>query len=144
MSNAHLKRKRTRNEAEKVDVMHLDALKAGDIAVDERVNLTRQLDNVYSCLKRRLRSDNVGQIGFYEFCLDPNDFARSVENIFYVSFLIKETRVKIVFEEDFPQIACISGTERERLLTDNRIRPQTNQGVVSISYQQWKALNEFV
>lgn len=77
---------------------------AGDIAVDERVNLTRQLDNVYSCLKRRLRSDNVGQIGFYEFCLDPNDFARSVENIFYVSFLIKETRVKIVFEEDFPQI----------------------------------------
>ncbi|VDD86198.1 unnamed protein product [Enterobius vermicularis] len=67
-----------------------------EIAQEERADLTRQLDNVYSCLKTELKRSGCNHIGFYEFCLHPTDFARTVENIFYVSFLVKEARVRIV------------------------------------------------
>ena len=37
---------------------------------------------------------------YFQFVLDPASFARSVENIFYVSFLVKEGKVRIFYDED--------------------------------------------
>ena len=53
---------------------------------------------VKRCFK--ILTDKIGykQINLFKFIIDPQSFAKSVENLFYTSFLIKEG--KIVLEED--------------------------------------------
>lgn len=47
------------------------------------------------CLKKEIRQQNNNRIGFFQFCFHPTDFSRSVENVFYISFLIREGKVQI-------------------------------------------------
>ncbi|SCU96994.1 LAFA_0G09208g1_1 [Lachancea sp. 'fantastica'] len=60
---------------------------------------------VKRCFKTLINKRGYKQIGLYQFAIDSRSFARSVENLFYTSFLIKEG--KVVLEEDengFPAI----------------------------------------
>lgn len=43
--------------------------------------------------------ENIGSFPFYQFITDPRSFARTVENLFYVSFLIKDNRARIFVPE---------------------------------------------
>ena len=72
-------------------------------------SLTRQLDNVYRCFKYQLKRCGSDTIGYYNFCLHPTDFARTIENIFYISFLVKEAKVKIIRHDgQLPQIGLFA------------------------------------
>jgi hypothetical protein len=42
----------------------------------------------------------LGPVSFYRFVLDPRSFARSIENVFYVSFLVKEDRARLYHPKD--------------------------------------------
>ena len=39
-------------------------------------------------------------IPYFDFILDPTSFGKSVENMFHVSFLIKEGRAKMIVQDD--------------------------------------------
>ena len=39
-------------------------------------------------------------IPYFDFILDPTSFGKSVENMFHVSFLIKEGRAKMIVRDD--------------------------------------------
>lgn len=43
--------------------------------------------------------EEIGSFPFYHFITDPNSFARTVENLFYVSFLIRDCRARIFIPE---------------------------------------------
>lgn len=48
---------------------------------------------VYSIL------EEIGSFPLYHFITDPDSFSRTVENLFYVSFLIRDNRARIFIPE---------------------------------------------
>ena len=57
----------------------------------------KEIERMYAALKRAGPT-----VEFYPFLVDPNNFNRSVENIFHVSFLIKEGRVEVDMQKERP------------------------------------------
>lgn len=43
--------------------------------------------------------ENIGSIPLYHFITDSNSFPRTVENMFYVSFLVRDNRARIFIPE---------------------------------------------
>lgn len=58
--------------------------------VHEQTSVVSQLEQILQ--------DEGQAINIFRFVVNPNDFAQSVENIFYLSFLIRDG--KVAFETD--------------------------------------------
>ncbi|TRY67400.1 hypothetical protein TCAL_16947 [Tigriopus californicus] len=55
------------------------------------------VDRVWKTLKRERRRQNCPFIDLFAFVLDPDSFGRTIENIFHVTFLVKERRAVLDF-----------------------------------------------
>jgi len=47
-----------------------------------------------------------GPVNLFRFVINPNDFAQSVENLFYLSFLIRDGECALEMEEDGEPVVC--------------------------------------
>jgi hypothetical protein len=47
-----------------------------------------------------------GPVNLFRFVINPNDFAQSVENLFYLSFLIRDGECALEIEEDGEPVIC--------------------------------------
>ena len=57
---------------------------------NEEESTTKDVKKMFVALKEACDQDDV--VHYFRFLLDPTSFARSVENIFHFSFLIKVTK----------------------------------------------------
>ena len=48
--------------------------------------------HIKRCLVERYRGNESSPLDYFEFVIDPTSFAKTVENMFHVSFLIKVRR----------------------------------------------------
>lgn len=83
-------------------------------------------------------------IPFHLFITNPENFPRSVENLFYCSFLVAEGRASIDISEEDGEIyiSPVSRDSGEDGPT-NRIRPK-HQSVFNFSYSDWrKAIQKY-
>ncbi|CDO93713.1 unnamed protein product [Kluyveromyces dobzhanskii CBS 2104] len=72
--------------------------------------------HVIRCYKVLKEKEGEEQVNLFKYIIDPNSFAKSVENLFYTSFLIKEGR--LILEDDpdgYPAVRI-----KENLPTDPR------------------------
>jgi hypothetical protein len=51
---------------------------------------------------------NLGGINLFKFIVNPHDFAQSVENLFYLSFLIRDGKVALETDENGEPVICQS------------------------------------
>ncbi|ATY61112.1 nuclear protein Qri2/Nse4, putative [Cordyceps militaris CM01] len=79
----------------------------------------------------------TGGIDLMRFVVNPKSFGQTVENIFYVSFLIRDGRIEIEYDEySLPALAPVVREEHE----DESARQGSakHQAVLSIDMRAWK------
>ena len=75
---------------------------------------------------------------FFDFVIDPASFGRTVENIFHVSFLVKDGLFSVVtHEDDDPPLPYLRMRERSKGGADEVPR---QQWIMSINKKQWEEL----
>ncbi|KAG9237901.1 Nse4 C-terminal-domain-containing protein [Amylocarpus encephaloides] len=84
----------------------------------------------------RLGIAENGGLAFFKFVVNPKSFGQTVENMFYVSFLIKEGKVGISFDRGLPYLDITS--PRSGRGGDNA----KHQAVLSIDYATWREMIE--
>lgn len=80
-------------------------------------------------------ADN-GCVPLFNFCVNPKSFGQTVENMFYVSFLIKEGKVGLDFDSNgLPTI----GTAEQKTMAE-RQEAQRHQAIFTLDFDIWKEL----
>ncbi len=90
--------------------------KLDDIAEeDQNTAVAKHVEYIMKCLAKEYKANNEKPISFYHFVIDPTSFSNSIENIFYISFLIKDGHVSInegkyfsIIEVFFFSFVCFS------------------------------------
>ncbi|KAI1851161.1 hypothetical protein JX265_013279 [Neoarthrinium moseri] len=53
-----------------------------------------------------------GGIDYFKFVINPKSFGQTIENMFYVSFLIRDNKISLEFDDDgFPTLAPVEASE---------------------------------
>ncbi|KAJ7346748.1 Nse4 C-terminal-domain-containing protein [Mycena albidolilacea] len=86
--------KRAKFEKDKADMRKPQEIKEEDIARAEN-ETTKNVATLEALL-----GNEDGPVNLFEFVINPNDFAQSVENIFYLSFLIRDGKVALETQDD--------------------------------------------
>ena len=65
----------------------------------------------------------TGEVNLFKFIINPNDLAQSVENLFYLSFLIRDGSCSLDVESGEPKICtCSIYLDQAFVITSNRRR----------------------
>ena len=109
--------------------------KVTNVAATEEGN-DKAVQHVKKILRRAFRANNNKPISFFEFVLDPNFFHLTVENIFHLSFLLKNNNFAIRQENGgLPYIYPVSESEANNLQKGKKL-----QCITSISPELWETL----
>ncbi|KAI2620531.1 hypothetical protein GGR54DRAFT_601418 [Hypoxylon sp. NC1633] len=104
-------------------------------AVEAVVNSGRS-EAEAQALMDRLGLRDTGGIDLMKFVVNPRSFGQTVENMFYVSFLIRDGRIKIDFDEN--QLPALHPVDREDETAASKLRAQKQQAVFSIDMKTWR------
>lgn len=97
------------------------------------------VDRVWKTLKRERRRRNAPFIDLFAFVLDPESFGRTIENIFHVTFLVKERRAMLDFTgPGLPKIAPLDEAGH-----DSSGQPcPTQQVLLTLTWQDYEDLRQ--
>ncbi|KAF1375885.1 hypothetical protein PFLUV_G00224830 [Perca fluviatilis] len=98
----------------------------------------KEVERILGYLKSYYQDDPTSPISYYEFVIDPNSFSRTVENIFHLSFLIRDGLARMYLDND--ALPCIAPVEEGEVDTGGSY--SRKQCIVSISPKLWKELIE--
>ncbi|KAJ3006825.1 nuclear protein [Thoreauomyces humboldtii] len=125
-------RKPNRLVKDKADLQKPQMLKESDFERQE--NETTGL--VMSIAKRL---DQLGVVPFFRFVINPESFGQSVENLFYVSFLVRDGKAMIDEDEEEGDLMLQPGVPpRPEEYENNEV--QRMQAVVDFDKPTWRAL----
>lgn len=88
-------------------------------------------------LRRNDMADN-GCVPLFSFCVNPRSFGQTVENMFYVSFLIKEGKVGLDFDSNGLPTLGIAATRS----VAERQETQRNQAVFTLDFDTWEDITK--
>ncbi|NXA10773.1 NSE4A protein, partial [Sapayoa aenigma] len=96
----------------------------------------KEVERILGILQTLFENDSDTPISFFDFVIDPNSFARTVENMFHVSFLIRDGLAEMKLDND--ELPIIEPTKSSKGRGNDRGRRARNQVVVSLTQQEWK------
>ncbi len=132
-----IKTRRTKARTDKAPLKEVEAISKEDFEVQAAEASASATPNNVMMVDRVLQQ--FEQVPFHQFITDPNSFARSVENMFYCSFLVAEGRASLSFGADGDvYISPIDKEETEQNGDGTDIKPK-HQNVFNFSVSQWSA-----
>ncbi|XP_069844303.1 non-structural maintenance of chromosomes element 4 homolog A [Dipodomys merriami] len=99
----------------------------------------KEVERILGLLQTYFREDPDTPMSFFDFVVDPRSFPRTVENIFHVSFIIRDGFARIRLDQDrLPIIEPVNiNDESEAIDHHTQIR---NQGIIALSYRDWEEI----
>mmetsp|Transcript_6989 Transcript_6989/g.21281 ORF Transcript_6989/g.21281 Transcript_6989/m.21281 type:complete len:311 (-) Transcript_6989:29-961(-) len=105
-------------------------VEVGQHDTDGRTETDRQISSVTMALKKRARVD------LFEFSLDPDSYGKSVENLFYISFLIKDGRARIRESDGSKEIEY---TKQDPDIDEKTSSQQGKQVILRLDKNRWQS-----
>lgn len=62
---------------------------------DVDAEVQQSVKQAYMKIKRHYKANNKQPLDYFRLVIDPTSFNKSVENIFYISFLVRDNHVKL-------------------------------------------------
>ncbi|KAM3957357.1 non-structural maintenance of chromosomes element 4 homolog A [Aphomia sociella] len=99
---------------------------------------SEMVSRVNRFIMKSYREGGERPLSYFHVVLDPSSFSRTVENIYHVSFLVRDGMVSVQLDEEFglPFVKPVPKAEQERDIADE------NQFIVSIDMPRWQELIE--
>ncbi len=91
-------------------------------------------------LLRELRVSDHGGVSLFDYILNPRSFGQTVENLFYISFLIKEGSIGI--DHDGNGLPLLMPATARTLEEQRQMGAKKHQAVMAIDYGMWQRLVE--
>ncbi|NXN92499.1 NSE4A protein, partial [Rhinopomastus cyanomelas] len=96
----------------------------------------KEVERILGLLQTHFKNDPNTPISFFDLVIDPNSFARTVENIFHVSFIIRDGFARMKLDAD--RLPIIEPTKSNMKKQNDHSAGARNQVVLSLSHEQWK------
>lgn len=97
----------------------------------------KEVERILGLLQTYFRKYPDTPVSYFEFVIDPNSFSRTVENIFYVSFIIRDGFARIRLDQD--RLPILEPINVNQVGEENDLSSHgRKQGVISLSLQDWK------
>ncbi|ORY05159.1 Nse4 C-terminal-domain-containing protein [Clohesyomyces aquaticus] len=95
-----------------------------------------------ACRKHRVYKapEGEGCVSLFDFAVNPKSFGQTVENLFYISFLIREGSVKVLHDEN--GLPLLQPCEPHTLQEQREMNLQKHQAVFTMDWPTWKKLIE--
>lgn len=98
----------------------------------------KEVERILGLLQTYFREDPDTPMSFFDFVVDPHSFPRTVENIFHVSFIIRDGFARIRLDQDrLPIIEPVINEESEGIEQSTQMR---SQGIIALSYRDWEEI----
>ncbi|XP_023247738.1 non-structural maintenance of chromosomes element 4 homolog A-like [Copidosoma floridanum] len=116
-----------RKKQDNAPVRHPDTSKNEKIKDHNKTKLSKITDLIRSA---------KGSVDFFKLVLHPTDFAKTVDNVLCVAFLVRDDIVKFILDNDgLPLVSVCSDEDKADATTSSKV-----QNVLSLSMRQWKEL----
>ncbi|KAM6216458.1 EP300-interacting inhibitor of differentiation 3 [Rhynchocyon petersi] len=98
----------------------------------------KEVERILGLLQNYFTKHPDTPVSYFEFVIDPTSFARTVENIFHVSFIIRDGFARIGLDQDRLPILQPPNTTSQVEEEYDSSSYSRKQGVISLSLQDWK------
>ena len=99
------------------------------------------VDSTMKILEKEYKNNRKKPVNYFKFVIDPESFGRTVENMFHVSFLVKQRKVELSVcpEIGLPMLEPVSAGSEGGEEGESEGK---NQAIISLSWSEWEELKE--
>ncbi|KAK4056945.1 hypothetical protein OIO90_001845 [Microbotryomycetes sp. JL221] len=135
-----VKEKKARTQRQRHKINEADRVQPEELTVDDMQKSKNETAKLVKQISEVLEQYGEEGIPYLQLVVNPNSFAQTVENIFFLSFLVKEGRVGIWLDEnqDSPHhgdIVCVAAEAPDE---QEAAAIKSNQIVLEVTEQIWK------
>jgi len=115
--------------------------KTGD--KDDNETTEQYVEQIFDIIDKEYRNNKKQPICYYDLVTHPKSFSATVKSMFYLSFLVKDRRVTLLFDKDdipyvYPSRSHGNHRRNDENNSNSNARNQVGQVIMSIDKKRWK------